>query len=635
MRATGTHRQGSRRRGFVTASLLLAAPILCIPLSARAADYTYETFHDEYVVDADGSYVETMEVRETPLTRSAVEDMGQVDLSYSQNLAELDVLEAYVMKRDGRRIDVPKDAMKLQDDAASDGAPMFTDEKHRIIIFPQLEPEDSIVYKVRIRQHVAYFPGHFLESWNFPSNVDVADARIDISVPKGHPLFVDAEGFVSEQVKQGDADRIHYRWTYRKAQAPDYNTRFAVSSFDFGARLHVSTMKDYRVLAAAFEARAADKAVPTDEIRQLADSLTKGVTDRREMARRLYDWVNLNIRYVATYVGAGGYVPHAAGEVLHNRYGDCKDHVVMLEALLAAKGIASSAAILNSGSSYLLPEVPSRTPFNHAITYLPEFDLFVDSTDHLAPFGVLGDRVADKPAIVTRRDDPLMRTPALTAEGNGIEVTSDATLHPDGSVDGKSRAVLRGAHSGWIRSTLADASDSQMNEWSGGWLHDVGLEGSSSLGADDPYTLDDSFAVAGKFTTKSLLDLTQPGAFYIPESYLMSYTLKQLADDTLEASTDVNVICGAFSAMEKTTITLPRNIEVLNLPAGADVSKGRIEYQSSYSMMDGKIAVTRRFADRSVHGQCTPAETRDQMEVAHAMQRDLQKLILFRPSPNL
>jgi hypothetical protein len=183
-----------RRHRLMTSGLSLAASILCTalcsPLPARAADYTYDYFHDDYVVEADGSYVETMEVRETPLSRSTVEDMGQVDLSYSQNLAGLEVLEAYVMKRDGKRIDVPEDAMKLQDDAASDGSPMFTDEKHRIIIFPQLEVEDSIVYKVRIRQHVAYFPGHFLESWNFPRDVDVDDARVDISVPKAHPLFV-------------------------------------------------------------------------------------------------------------------------------------------------------------------------------------------------------------------------------------------------------------------------------------------------------------------------------------------------------------------------------------------------------------------------------------------------------------
>jgi hypothetical protein len=239
--------------------------------------------------------------------------------------------------------------------------------------------------------------------------------------------------------------------------------------------------------------------VPDAAIKELADELTRGVTDRRAQARRLYDWVNLNIRYVATYVGAGGFVPHAAADVLRNRYGDCKDHVIILEALLAAKGIESSAAIVNSGTAFLLPAVPSRTPFNHAITYLPEFDLFVDSTDRLQPFGVLPGRVSDKPVMVTELENPIMRTPALTAEGNGVEVTSEATLNPDGSVEGKSHAAYRGPYAQWIRETLADASQSQMREWSAAWLHDAGLEGSTTLESDWPYSLDSIFAVAGTF----------------------------------------------------------------------------------------------------------------------------------------
>lgn len=45
---------------------------------------------------------------------------------------------------------------------------------------------------------------------------------------------------------------------------------------------------------------------------------------------------------MAVYVGAGGVVPHAAQTVLDNRYGDCKDHVALLEALLGAAGIKST-----------------------------------------------------------------------------------------------------------------------------------------------------------------------------------------------------------------------------------------------------------------------------------------------------
>ncbi len=44
-----------------------------------------------------------------------------------------------------------------------------------------------------------------------------------------------------------------------------------------------------------------------------------------------------NIRYVAVYLGNGGLEPNSAQSILDNHYGDCKDHVTILEALLAAK----------------------------------------------------------------------------------------------------------------------------------------------------------------------------------------------------------------------------------------------------------------------------------------------------------
>ena len=60
-----------------------------------------------------------------------------------------------------------------------------------------------------------------------------------------------------------------------------------------------------------------------------------------------------------------------AQAVLKNRYGDCKDHVVLLEALLAAVGIPSSAALVNSGNAYSMPAIGVVSPLNHVITYVP------------------------------------------------------------------------------------------------------------------------------------------------------------------------------------------------------------------------------------------------------------------------
>ncbi|MDR5882840.1 transglutaminase-like domain-containing protein [Caballeronia sp. LZ032] len=81
----------------------------------------------------------------------------------------------------------------------------------------------------------------------------------------------------------------------------------------------------------------------------LARQLTRNDPDERAKARTLYDWVRHNIRCVFVYIGENPANPHHVTQVLANRYGDCKDHVALYGALLAAVGIHSEPA--RSGSA--------------------------------------------------------------------------------------------------------------------------------------------------------------------------------------------------------------------------------------------------------------------------------------------
>ena len=60
-----------------------------------------------------------------------------------------------------------------------------------------------------------------------------------------------------------------------------------------------------------------------------------------------------------------------------------------MTALLAAKGIASEAALINLGNAYSLADPPTMATLNHVILYLPEFDVYDDPTAASAAFGVL------------------------------------------------------------------------------------------------------------------------------------------------------------------------------------------------------------------------------------------------------
>ena len=225
----------------------------------------------------------------------------------------------------------------------------------------------------------------------------------------------------SSQAKPGTRE---WHWTYGGATA-QLAEPGSVSVEDLSPGINVSTMKDYPAMAAAYMIGAAPAAKVTPAVQKLADEITqgmdgKGVDGKRAQAEAIYRWVSGNIRYVALFMGAGGYVPHTADEIISVRYGDCKDKTTLMTALLAARGIRSAPVLVNATNRYILPDTPVLSAFNHVITWLPDFNLFVDSTSGFAAFGVLPDGLMGKRALIAGGAD---QKPALTT----LPVSSAAT----------------------------------------------------------------------------------------------------------------------------------------------------------------------------------------------------------------
>ena len=212
---------------------------------------------------------------------------------------------------------------------------------------------------------------------------------------------------------------------------------------DYGDYLHVSTIPDMISLGRSYQLTAKPKVAITEPVRALALKLTTGKTTERQRVRALHHWVASNIRYVQVALGNGRLVPHGAEEILHNRYGDCKDHVVLLEVLLAAVGIESSPALISSGSTYTLSSIGAHGAIDHVITYVPGLDLYLDSTDRFSPFGTLPYSVMDKPVVLTALGR-MGRTPPTKLESEVVRVDVTLKMGPDGSMEGRSSATLSG-----------------------------------------------------------------------------------------------------------------------------------------------------------------------------------------------
>jgi hypothetical protein len=64
---------------------------------------------------------------------------------------------------------------------------------------------------------------------------------------------------------------------------------------------------------------------PGEELKQIVNTLVKDAPNDTEKTKRIYQWVQTNIRYIAFEDGLGGFVPREANDICAKKYGDCKD----------------------------------------------------------------------------------------------------------------------------------------------------------------------------------------------------------------------------------------------------------------------------------------------------------------------
>jgi hypothetical protein len=237
---------------------------------------------------------------------------------------------------------------------------------------------------------------------------------------------------------------LAYKFTFSQDKAyPNEESRADLT--DFAPNFSASTFKTYADVAQAYQVRAKERAAVTPALQALSNELIAKANAKTtlEKVKVLHHWVAQNIRYLGIYVGAGGYVPHYAQSILDNRYGDCKDHVVILEALLAAAGIDNSPALINSSSAYLLSKLPTAGIFDHVITYVPSLNVYLDSTSRFAPLGTLPNGDMDKPVLLTQTG-VISRTPKTDQSRDRTEARIQMRLTRDGSIEGKSQAKMFG-----------------------------------------------------------------------------------------------------------------------------------------------------------------------------------------------
>jgi Flp pilus assembly protein TadD len=426
--------------------------------------YVIEKWQSRYTFQADGTGRRESIARIRVQSEAGVQQWGQIQVGYNSANERVEIPYVRVLKADGSVVKAGDDAVQDVSAPVEHEAPVYTDYRQKHITVPGLRPGEVLEYDLVTIVHTALAANEFWTEYEFDKNNIVLDEQFDVDVPANRPVKLKNKAGMDPKITEANGRRIYHWSTSHLERENDKDKDKDKDEKDKKKKKHkpeddrpdvqMTTFASWEEVGRWYASLEKDRRAPSPEVRAQAEELTKGRTVDIDKVEALYDFVALNFRYVSLSLGLGRYQPHAAGDVLHNQYGDCKDKHTLLASLLEAEGFHASSVLINS-SRKLDPDVPSPSQFDHVITLLPlgKEEVWMDTTSEVGPFRLLAYTLRKKQALVIPASgaphleetpaDPPMRDVEITEIDGKINDIGKLEAHVSFEFRGDEELLLR------------------------------------------------------------------------------------------------------------------------------------------------------------------------------------------------
>jgi transglutaminase-like putative cysteine protease len=560
--------------------------------TAQKLGITVEKYVKNYEVNADATVVETWEMQQRFDSDLVIERFRTFERAFNGDLQKAEVLEAYIVKADGRKIALAPDAVQIKPTPQAEAAPSFSSYKQIRIAYDDLEKGDATYFKIRLTTLKPYFDKQFDFLEVFPLGFGWKSIEVNLTAPADFPLSVQAVDLNGGRLADENGKA---RWKWRRENLKAFDIEPGMYDFfNSSPRVAASSFKNFDELGAAYWSEAVKKAVVTTEVQALADEITKDIIEPERQARAIYEWVNKNIRYLSVVLDNGGWIPHSTTEILANRYADCKDYSTILYALLKAKNIESYPVLIRSELGDWFPEVAAPDYFNHAILYIPSLKSFADATVPNTRLGLLTQQLVGKKAILAGEKTGVIETPRDNPSDNQLLSEVKIDFAPNGSLKAVSKNVYDGRSEIIYRPLFADSA---LAKNSGNFVKTLlayfGVEGSGKIvRMGNPFKVGEPLTVEIEVEMPDFTTFKPKGAIRLPVAVNMLNSL-ELEQFVKTEKRSTNLILGATRFRENFQLKFPEGVKIVTLPPAVDFSNTVGSFRCRFALEGGGVRVTR------------------------------------------
>lgn len=560
-----------------------------LPVFAQGVgDVRHDLIKQVYHVNRDLTYRVDITKKTTLLSETAIQQGQQDSQNFYPSYEKVKVLAAYVTQPNGKRINVPKDNIYTRSVTSNLDAPDFDPEYETTVVFPQLVPGSQTTIKWQITEMEAPSLG-----FNIRSDINFEDATtqqiIKIIAPKDLTLHTNKRGgyHVSKTYtpsKQIITAILNHEPAHKLAD-------HSVSVNDLAPVFLASTLDSWQEIGNDYWYYAHDKSEVTPAIKRLAKQIAGNKTGL-DAAKALNDWVASNIQYVNIPLNGGtGFVPHTANQIVKNGFGDCKDHVTLLQALLKVYGIAAQQVLIGWDNSYRALPLWNPDQFNHVIIYLPKYHIYSNPTSATTPFGQLDKYLANKFVILIGKQSTLAHTPKNLANNNRYDLNANINLKRDGSLVAKGNLVMTDNTADFFRGMLRDSKD-KLKSTANNMLAQTNTAGYGMIQPKSTDPLAKSMLATFSWHSPQAINMDSTLYFQVPTGidfrdphYLYTFINQELIDFPM--------ILGAQNLAWQYTLHFPKEYRIVQMPKPVNAHNTAGDFQASYKIIDDTLRVTR------------------------------------------
>lgn len=427
--------------------------------------FNYDTILDNSVtfVSKNGLASSVYQRVDRVLNPEGVDAVKSHRASYQMGDEAVEVIAVKVYKPDGT---VSEDYDKWDSGGTRKGSTTYNDTGYVTMRANDVEIGDMVEFRYRVSQvanenfrgdyfgDIAYLQGGRPIAMQRYAVVYPADWKLYFRAPKlkhnrsdgGTPSGADLpDGFQSTSFTMTDVPYVE-----SDPSQPGYS-----DVYDY---LLVSNKKTYDEIGKWWWSLVKEQLIVDEPIRKKVAELTNGLSTADQKLRAIHNYVVKNTRYLHVGLGIHGWKPYRTSTCFRNRYGDCKDKAALLKVMLEEAGIPANLVLVRTRRLGSVEQVPaSMHVFNHAITYVPSMDLYLDGTAEFNGTRELTTMDQGAQALIVRDggDAEMVTLPVDPSKANVMKMEIEVDLTGDEPV-ATGKLVATGANAVYMRQALED-----------------------------------------------------------------------------------------------------------------------------------------------------------------------------------